>query len=180
LSSHPLCTYTYPSTHLSVEYLSSFYASIHHTTRYTRTHTPTPQSLSVSAPLSSRPAYPLHLLKPSMDSPRSSAPFLLPPGEPPTWLFWLCPLCAGPTATEGLGLPLKELLLGARFLPVDITEIINPKPCNIANRKFPLAPHPHPGWRCCLSTETERIRPFTSNFTPAVRLKVVVKEQHGG
>ena len=57
-----------------------------------------------------------------MDSPRSPAPFLLPPGEPPTWLFWLCPLCAGPTAIEGLGLPLKELLLGARFLPVNITE----------------------------------------------------------
>ena len=115
LSSHPQSLYLYLScyTPISVEYLSSFYSSIHHTTRYTRTHTPTPQSLSVSAPLSSRPAYPLHLLKPSMDSPRSPAPFLLPPGEPPTWLFWLCPLCAGPTAIEGLGLPLKELLLGA-------------------------------------------------------------------
>ena len=173
LSSHPQSLYLYLScyTPISVEYLSSFYSSIHHTTRYTRTHTPTSQPLSVSAPLSSRPAYPLHLLKPSMDSPRSPAPFLLPPGEPPTWLFWLCPLCAGPTAIEGLGLPLKELLLGARFLPVNITEIINPKPCNIANRKFPLALHPHPGWRCCLSTETERIRPFTSNFTPAVRVR---------
>ena len=82
-------------------------------------------------------------------------------------------------ATEALGLSLKELLLGARFLPVDITEIISPKQGNIANRKLPLAT-PHPGWRCCLSTETERIRPFTSNFTPAVRLKVVVKEKHGG
>ncbi|CAI9163610.1 unnamed protein product [Rangifer tarandus platyrhynchus] len=62
------------------------------------------------------------------------------PEELPTRLFWLYSLFAGPTAIEGLGLPLKELLLGARFLPVDITEIINPKPCNIANRKFPLAP----------------------------------------
>ena len=75
-----------------------------------------------------------------MDSPRSPAPFLLPPEELPTWLFWLYSLFAGPTAIEGLGLPLKELLLGAHFLPVDITEIINPKPYNITNRKFPLAP----------------------------------------
>ncbi|XDA81080.1 hypothetical protein R6Z07F_011056 [Ovis aries] len=79
-------------------------------------------------PFLDRPAYSLHLLKPSVDSPRPPAPPLLPPGEPPTQLFWLCSLCAGPTATEALGLPLKELLLGARFLPVDITEIISPKP----------------------------------------------------
>ena len=85
-----------------------------------------------------RPAYPLHLLEPS-DGPPQVHPAALGRAPCPATLA-VFPLCWPQCLPAGVGFLLKEFLLSARLLPVNITETINPKPCSMANPKVPSAP----------------------------------------
>lgn len=102
------------------------------------------------------------------------APRLAAPGCVPSLLACCLPV--------GLGPPSQRTSLGACFLPVSLTETINPKTIKSTNSKGPLAPPLEVA--VCLQgsgiTGTEGMGPFTSDITLTVRLKEAVKREQQG